>query len=142
MSHVSSMTFFTVTKDSNKLSYTSILNKDLRRKIIFQKSNFTNTGQQSLIFAFLHTPSLLKLANGNPLRKITHMYNLYRKSTFDKRHYIFHCVHVELVKARRNFFSKLASINRFKVASPQLWTTFLTALLRQHPMKLENFSIV
>ena len=61
--------FFTVMKDFNKLQLYSNL-KVLRRKIICQRSNFTNTGQQSLNFAFLHTPSLLKLGDGNPLRKI------------------------------------------------------------------------
>ena len=34
------------------------------------KSNFTNTNQQSINFAFLNTPSLLKLENGNPLGMI------------------------------------------------------------------------
>ena len=62
--------FFTVMKDSNSYSYTPILSKVLRRKIICQKSNFTNTGQQLLNFVFLHIPSLLKLGDGNPLRKI------------------------------------------------------------------------
>ena len=62
--------FFKVMKDSDKLQLYSNLKQNFEEKDYQTKINFTNTGQQSLNFAFLHTPSLLKLGDGNPLRKI------------------------------------------------------------------------
>ena len=62
--------FFAVMKDSNKLQLYSNLKQSFEEEDYLSKVKFYNTGQQSLNFAFLCTHSLLKLGDGNPLRKI------------------------------------------------------------------------
>ena len=109
--------FLTIMKDSNKLQLYSNLKQsseeeDYLSKVKFYKyqsaitksrisahSFSTETGRWTSIEK---DKRICTLCMGNQLG--------------DEKHYIFHCTHIELVKARRNFFSTLASINGPKVA--------------------------
>ena len=53
----------------------------------------------------------------------------------DEKHYIFHCTHIELVRARRNF-SKLASINKSKSNLTTIMDNILNCITETTPKEI------
>ena len=56
----------------------------------------------------------------------------------DEKHYIFHCIHIELVKARMNF-SKVASINRSRSSLTMIMNNILNCITETTPSEVGKF---
>ena len=109
--------FFTVLKDSNKLQlYSNLFKQSFEEEDYLSEVKFykyrTNTFAKFRISAHSFP---IETWRWKSIEKDKRACTLcIGNQVGDEKHYIFNCTHIELVKARKYCFSKLASINRSK----------------------------
>ena len=102
--------------------------------------NITTIGQR--IVSCSKTSTLLPVETGRwkSIEKDRHICTLCTgNQPGDEKHYIFQCTHLELVKAQRNFFSKLASIKRSKSSLTTIMDNILNCITETTPSKIGKF---
>ena len=131
--------FFTVMKDSNKLQLYSNLKQSFEEEDYLSKVKFYKYRSAITKFRISAHPFPIETGRWKSIEKDKRICTICTGNQLgDEKHYIFHCTHIELVKARMNF-SKLASINRSRSSLTMIMNNILNCITETRPNEVGKF---
>ena len=131
--------FFTVMKDSNKLQLYSNLKQSFEEEDYLSKVKFYRYRSAITKFRISANPLPIETGRWKSIEKDKRICTICIGNQLgDEKHYIFHCTHIEPVKARMNF-GKLASINISRSSLTMIMNNILNCITETTPNEVGKF---